>query len=509
MKAKKKLTLMATILFVAILTIPQFLGANNVQVESISMTDQNTTNHYANIQFDISWDNCWRTSTGPSNWDAAWVFAKWKLTSETDWANCTLSSTDAHHTAPTGSTIDAVSDGKGVFIYRSSDGSGPVDWNSVKLRWLYGTDGVSDDATVDLKVFAIEMVYVPEGTLHLNTEESLNMLNEFFDDTNYENAITEITSENAIANGNIRWKKDSTDGGMGNDNGTSYGSDALGTSYPKGYGHFYCMKYEISQGQYADFLNTLTSTQASNRYPNYNGQNRHTISESGGTYSALRPNRACNYLSWADGCAYTDWASLRPITELEYEKACRGDQAVVIDEFPWGTTNITAATTISGDEDGTETITTTGANACYDYQTFTGGDGGIGPLRCGIFAKSGTTREQAGAGYYGIIELAGNLSEKCVTVAKQAHDFGPLTNAGLFDGSNGDGALTTDGFATGNSNWPGYVEADGKVSGALGSGKRGQSYSCPGYRLRTSSRNYAESWWAGRDSENVRAGRTP
>ena len=30
------------------------------------------------------------------------------------------------------------------------------------------------------------------------------------------------------------------------------------------------------------------------------------------------------YISWPDLLAYADWAALRPITELEYEKAARG-----------------------------------------------------------------------------------------------------------------------------------------------------------------------------------------
>lgn len=52
---------------------------------------------------------------------------------------------------------------------------------------------------------------------------------------------------------------------------------------------------------------------------------------------------ACNWLTWMDGAAYTDWAALRPFTELEFEKAARGPQLVVNDEYSWGSTDLTQA----------------------------------------------------------------------------------------------------------------------------------------------------------------------
>ena len=38
------------------------------------------------------------------------------------------------------------------------------------------------------------------------------------------------------------------------------------------------------------------------------------------------------WLSWADSAAYMAWAGLRPMTELEYEKAMRGPRRPVPDE---------------------------------------------------------------------------------------------------------------------------------------------------------------------------------
>jgi formylglycine-generating enzyme required for sulfatase activity len=178
------------------------------------------------------------------------------------------------------------------------------------------------------------------------------------------------------------------------------------------------------------------------------------------------------------------------MTELEFEKACRGNQAVVTDEFAWGNTTITAATTISGTEDGTETITNSGANCCYNWISFTGGDGGEGPLRCGIFAKAGTTRQEAGASYYGIMELSGNLWERCVTVADQDHN-GITTNAGLFNGSHGDGTLDGSGNADA-STWPG--------TNAVGAGFRGGYWYADAAYVRVSDRISAGYTLAGRHS---------
>jgi hypothetical protein len=59
--------------------------ANNIAVSNASIVGQNTTagvNNAANfslVKFDLSWENSWRTATGPSNWDAAWVFVKFRV----------------------------------------------------------------------------------------------------------------------------------------------------------------------------------------------------------------------------------------------------------------------------------------------------------------------------------------------------------------------------------------------------------------------------------------------
>jgi len=52
-------------------------NANNITVSNVSIAEYNTTNGYVMINFDISWENSWRTSSAPFNWDAAWLFVKY------------------------------------------------------------------------------------------------------------------------------------------------------------------------------------------------------------------------------------------------------------------------------------------------------------------------------------------------------------------------------------------------------------------------------------------------
>ena len=182
-----------------------------------------------------------------------------------------------------------------------------------------------------------------------------------------------------------------------------------------------------------------------------------------------------------DGCAYLDWAALRPMTELEFEKAARGPLSPVAGEYAWGSTSITAAVTISmSPELGLETITTAGANCCYNVTTFSRGDDFLGagttytqgPLRVGIFATSTSTRATSGAGYYGAMELSGNLEERTVTIGN--------ATGRAFTGLHGDGVLVSLAGYEGNAdvtNWPGTDATPARgVTGGTGGGRKAGSW---------------------------------
>jgi formylglycine-generating enzyme required for sulfatase activity len=473
-KIKAKFSLLA---FCLVILLPLLLAANNIAISNPVLTAPVPADKFVMVQFNLSWENSWRTSSAPSNWDAAWVFVKYRV-SGGDWQHATLHSSGHSGGTGTSATITPAADGTGAFIYRSGDGSGAFAITGAQLRWDYGVNGVADNATVDIRVFAIEMVYVPQGTFALGSGGA-----EFGAFYMYPTTTTtySVSSEAEITVG-------TSAGNLYYPNPYDFSGDQTGpvpVAFPKGYNDFYCMKYEISQQQYVDFLNTLTQTQAAAR--KYTGSyNRYGITGSEvGSYATTNPYVACNFLSWADGAAYSDWAGLRPLTELEYEKACRGTLTPVANEYAWGTTTIaSSAYTLSdagASNEGIDSNYSSGkGNASYN----TTAESINGPLRVGIFAANSlnTGRITAGASYYGIMELSGNLYERPVTI-------GNATGRG-FTGLHGDGALDTSGVAD-VSNWPG--------TNAVGIGIRGGSWYYVALFLRVSDRVYAAGTTAARD----------
>ena len=57
---------------------------------SISGRYETQASDYTFVQFDISWDNSWRLTTAPFNYDAVWVFVKYKMAGSTVWNHATL-----------------------------------------------------------------------------------------------------------------------------------------------------------------------------------------------------------------------------------------------------------------------------------------------------------------------------------------------------------------------------------------------------------------------------------
>jgi len=476
---RRALIITAVVMMVGLL-YAQPAQAANIAVTNVALKYSGANQRF--VKFDVSWDASWRASWtdagGTStNWDAAWIFVKYRCTAgaDTNWHHATLSTNNSDHVAPAGSTINiglstnagGANFGAGVFLYRSAVGNGSWTNTGVKLRWRYADDGVADGDQVDVCVHAIEMVYVPQGSFYAGDGRTTSGMGSF-ENGQFTNAFL-VTNDNYII-----YLGGGTNGNLGNNNATAMGNtddfndvtgQMLPAEFPKGYNAFYCMKYEISQGQYADFLNQLTnSTQASTRYPN-KSDSRHTISGSWPSYSASAPTRSCNYLSWADGAAYADWAGLRPMTELEYEKACRGPLLPVANEYAWGTANIVSDSgdgtlNVSSPENGTETNTTDvslGAAVYGANQIQVGGvNSGTGPVRCGLFATANSGRISSGSTYWGIMEMSGNLWERLVTV-------GNSTGRG-FTGAHGDGKLNSSGDAD-VSSWPGI--------NAIGTGLRG------------------------------------
>lgn len=478
------------------------IKANNIQVSNVSLTGQNTTSGFTLVQFDLTWENSWRVAAGPSNWDAAWVFVKYRVNNG-DWLHAFLN--DAGHSTGTGTpatitpgllntgnAFNATSNpAMGVFIYRGENGVGKFSQTGIKLRWNYGINTLPDLSLVDLKVFAVEMVYVPQAAFRVGDGTTTNIQGQFRNGS--ANSPLTIVSENALtlggtSNGNLA--NNNATGMIDPDDFNDFTTRTLPAAFPKGFNAFYCMKYETSQQQWIDFFNTLSSTQKPARditggTYNTTGKasdalvNRNNISWTSGDAilnGGTHDNVACNFLSWMDGAAFADWASLRPMTELEFEKACRGTSAALANEYAWGTTNITGATGISNGGAFDETASNATSNISYNNNASV-----QGPLRVGSFASAGDNREQAGASFYGILDLSGNVLERTVMVG---HSVG----RGFTRVLHGNGILTSDGFCD-ISTWPGF--SGGKITTTTGAGFRGGSWDHNITEVRLSDRTHA------------------
>ena len=155
------------------------------------------------------------------------------------------------------------------------------------------------------------------------------------------------------------------------------------------------------------------------------------------TFRSLLPFVPVHQLGWEDVAAFAAWAGLRPITELEYEKATRGPLDPIGLEFAWGSTDLVPAEGISDPGTLAEAAGNSGANAVV-------GDVIGGPLRAGSLAQAGDSREGAGAGYYGALALSGSTWERVVRL---------LPDDNVFSGRHGEGTLSAEGRAD-VAGWP-------------------------------------------------------
>lgn len=421
--------------------------ANDLNISAVSLIDAGGGK--ADIQFTMSWKNSWHeswTETGGSinvtNWDAAWVFAKYRQNGGL-WKHVVL--TGAGHTPTGGTAIDVPDDGGGtrlgVFVHRSATGTGTVTCTNMRLRWDLAAAGIPSPDDIDVTVLAVEMVYIPEGAFYLGSGGTEGA--HFY-------AAPDVTTPFLVTG-----EAEIT---IGSDPGNLSATGAIFTGsipeeYPKGFAAFYCMKYEVTEGQYVDFLNLLDPAIAGDHFPNAAGSQRHTIAATaGGGFETSAPDRACGFFNWVRFPAYLDWCGLRPMTELEFEKACRGPKQPWINEYAWGNADYTALTGFTGtDGSGTETALPAGANAHLANTVY-------GPVRAGIFATGTATRLSAGASYFGVMELSGNILEFAVSAARDS--------GRVFIGLHGDGNEYTSPFPL----WPTDLWAYGGRGGHLATG---------------------------------------
>ncbi|MCX7759505.1 MAG: hypothetical protein N2169_07890, partial [bacterium] len=118
-------------------------------------------------------------------------------------------------------------------------------------------------------------------------------------------------------------------------------------------------------------------------------------------------------------------------------------------EYAWGIPNYTIATGISNGGQPNEGASNS-ANIVFGNQPAV-----QGPMRSGCFASTGTNRIQAGASYYGVMDLSGNLWELTYSVG--------VSSQRNFDGQrHGDGLLN----AAGDHNVTGWINGAGYRGGS-------------------------------------------
>ena len=281
-------------------------------------------------------------------------------------------------------------------------------------------------------------------------------------------------------------------------------------TYPKGYKGFYIMKYELSQEQYCNFLNMLSYTQQKSRIGNnldnlnrgdyvfgnpkkpscrngiavFSRKNTSQPAVFGCNLNPAEPffdkddgqTLACNYMTGADMLAYLDWSGLRPMSELEYEKACRTPNRVMPGEYAWNTTSVTSLGGqggLTGSTLGTENESPANMNTNANS-----GTPSFGPVRCGSFGTSNTNQEQSGGSFYGVMELSGNLGEICYSVTGGSS----LNTTSSKNEYHGDGVLAADGNYNVLTSW-------NRSNDATALSIRGGSFASPDSLLRVSDRS--------------------
>lgn len=455
------------------------------------------------VEFDIRWQHSFRDSV---TWDAAWVFVKYRV-DDGPWRHATLSADPSG--ASVGDdrgiavTIQPAADGKGAMIHRAQSGTGPVDWRDIRLRWNHRADQVPPEGDIDVRVIGIEMVYIPGGAYAVGDGERGDVRGHLHGLT--AGLPLPITSEAPLMLGGHAGGRLNSNNGYGmresfTDDFDESMSVTLPPDYPKGFAPFYIMKYELTQGDYAAFLNTLTPHQLQRRNPAApDGPARPGIERYSITavppFVAAAEDRPAHLLSWMDGAAFADWAALRPITELEFEKAARGPTLPAAGEFAWGNDTIhDQQYTLVQAETPQERVANPGAGAGNAmYLATSGGNGRCwsclrGPLRAAAFRSDGAGRVERGASFYGVLELSGNLVERTVSIGVAA--------GRRFDGRHGDGQLNARGNAAGIevSRWPGSSNTGerSQIIGSVGTGFRGGHWGSPARNLRVSDREFAD-----------------
>lgn len=373
------------------------------------------------VIFDLSWNNAWNN---PKNHDAVWVFFKFSAA----WLNHVKLTPEGHKvltyfSGPTELSFEISPDSLGIMIFPASTFRGNIHCR-VQIFIDTTSQAISYQKMNGLSAYGVEMVHIPQGGFTLGSPDEAGIKKASFyksDASGDPDGLYKITGEDEIQVGpqtsNLYYWSESD----------LYNGDRKGpvpAEFPKGYAAFYIMKYELTQGQYVDFLNKIHVNDTYIRSP-LGGKDYHkkrgSIYYDDGKYQVKDRYRPMNYISWEDAMAFTDWAALRPITELEYTKAARGPEAPIPFQMVWGTDNMNELVR-HNKPDGSLVL---------DHSLDEG-------------SLTDHNRARYGASYYWVMDLSGSVWEKVITIGN------PIGRQ--FTGYHGDGHIR---FGKANViNWP-------------------------------------------------------
>lgn len=446
---------MKKLYFILLLVLPILIfdaKANNVKVENITFNQSNLE-----VSFDLSWENSWNFG---DYHDAVWVFVKYNPNNIGSWLHAKIDSTGCSSSSY---DLEFAEDNMGIYVKRRNQGQGNNNSASVTLK----LDGPLQGIFPDIKVYGIEMVNVPEGAFYFGDNYSFYSLVEEVAVKNnlVKQPILINDSPNPFLNKQL--KKVDFPGYY-----TNKSSIDLVDSFPTGYNRFYCMKYEITQGQYVDFLNSLSFYEQTifsnftsnflfgenfrnastfrqfnygflpNDYNNGITFDQYKFSETGELVFYCDLDADNNYNDPDDGMtlaavldpvslnAYLNWSGLRPMTEMEYEKACRGPIKPSPGDLAWGSSSF-----IIVDDYYIRNLNGIGTD------TFKLGDIFYGPLiylpiRNGICASDTIkSRIVTGGSFYGIMELSNSVAEFVIPI------YEDLNSNQSYNFKNGDGEI--------------------------------------------------------------------
>jgi len=297
-------------LLITLVVVAMVVGvayARDVTVSNVSISNVNPTAGTCTINYTLT-----RTQPAIDANQPIWVFVKYRLSTDTDFTgwqdtddhDATNDDSDGRFTGNNGSQ-NAVSNT--VNKYLNGDVGIVTSGGSKQIMWMWGSGGTNLNSTdqVRVRVYAVEMVLVPDGGAMT-----------FGTDTD---AVNEITS---------------------------------GTYNPAS--AYYLMKYPCTAEMYAAFLNCCVNrhdNDADNHLYFYTSQMTDGDSDdrldmtsgSIGTTDAVftansgQKDYAMTYVGWWNAYDWCKWAGLRMPTEeeFEYEASYVGNR-----DFPWGDTPV-------------------------------------------------------------------------------------------------------------------------------------------------------------------------